>query len=135
MTNPSPFSLRDSTVEIPSPLKHSEPNFHLSLTETHFHSKEIMENIKHFKTDKKGSFYYEIDGKKLAEMFYVLAGEKKMIIDHTEVDESLKGQGIGRKLQAELVDYVRANDMKVIPLCPFANANFQKTKEWQDVLA
>ena len=28
-------------------------------------------------------------------MVYVMAGPKKMIIEHTEVDESRKGQGIG----------------------------------------
>jgi uncharacterized protein len=96
---------------------------------------ETMGNIKHSQGDQRGSFYYEVDGKKLAEMVYMMAGEKKMIIDHTEVNESLKGQGIGKKLQAELVDYVRTNEIKVIPRCPFAKANFQKTKEWQDVLA
>jgi predicted GNAT family acetyltransferase len=94
-----------------------------------------MENIKHRHTEKGGSFYYEQDGKQLAEMVYVMAGEKQMIIEHTEVDDSLRGQGIGKKLQAALVDYVRANGIKVIPLCPFAKATFQKMKEWEDVLA
>ncbi|WP_223276056.1 GNAT family N-acetyltransferase [Algoriphagus aquimarinus] len=48
-------------------------------------------------------------------MVYVMAGPKKMIIEHTEVDESRKGQGIGEKLLGELVDYVRKEDIKVIP--------------------
>lgn len=94
-----------------------------------------MENIRHIVTSKGGSFAYEINGKQLAEMVYVMSGEKKMIIEHTEADDSLKGQGIGKKLQAELVDFVRANNIKVIPLCPFANMNFKRMKEWQDVLA
>lgn len=94
-----------------------------------------MGEIKHAQDEKGGSFYYEAEGKQLAAMVYVMAGAQKMIIEHTEVDDSLKGQGIGKKLQAELVNYVRAHDIKVIPLCPFANATFQKTKEWQDVLA
>ncbi len=94
-----------------------------------------MEKIKHKLSDKGGSFYYELDGKKLAAMTYILSGEDKIIIDHTEVDPSLQGQGIGKKLQSELVDYVRANNIKVLPLCPFANATFHKTPEWQDVLS
>ena len=94
-----------------------------------------MGEIKHQYNDKKGAFVYEDDGKKLAEMVYTMAAADKMIIEHTEVDESLKGQGVGKKLQSGLVDYVRANNIKVIPLCPFANATFQKMKEWQDVLA
>ncbi|SEL12276.1 hypothetical protein SAMN05661044_02060 [Olivibacter domesticus] len=91
--------------------------------------------IKHKKGDKNGYFYYEKDGNELAQMAYVWAGADKLIIDHTEVDDSLKGQGIGKKLLAQLVDFVRAEKIKVIPLCPFANATLQKTKEWQDVMA
>ncbi|HLF64469.1 MAG TPA: GNAT family N-acetyltransferase [Saprospiraceae bacterium] len=93
-----------------------------------------MQNVKHDSQGPKGAFIYEVEGQKLAEMVYTMAGEKKMIIEHTDVDESLKGQGIGKKLQAELVDYVRANGIKVVPLCPFANATFKRMKEWQDVL-
>ncbi|MCW5906764.1 MAG: N-acetyltransferase [Chitinophagales bacterium] len=94
-----------------------------------------MSNIHHTKTGNRGSFYYEADGTKLAEMTYTMAGESKMIIDHTEVDDSLKGQGVGKKLLAALVEYVRASNIKVVPLCPFAKATLQKTAEWHDVLA
>jgi len=93
-----------------------------------------MGSIIHNKSEKGGSFNYLVDGNILGEMVYVMAGEHKMIIEHTKVDDSLKGEGIGKKLLAELVDYVRANNIKVIPLCPFANATFKRTKEWQDVL-
>jgi predicted GNAT family acetyltransferase len=94
-----------------------------------------MLNIQHEHTEKGGSFYLETDGKRLAEMVYVMAGDKLMIIEHTDVDESLKGQGVGKQLQEQLVNYVRANQIKVMPLCPFAKATFSKMKEWQDVLS
>jgi len=64
-----------------------------------------------------------------------MAGEDKMIIEHTEVDDSLQGQGVGKKLQAELVAWVRAHGIHVLPLCPFAKATFARMPEWQDVLA
>ena len=76
----------------------------------------------------------EEGAKCFAEMVYVMAGPKKMIIEHTEVDESLKGQGIGAKLLESLVDYVRKEEIKVIPLCPFAKATFKKRSDLQDVL-
>lgn len=94
-----------------------------------------MGEIKHIHNDKKGAFTYRVDKKRLAEMTYVMAGEKKMIIEHTGVDESLKGQGIGKKLLEALVGYVREKGIKVVPLCPFANATFKKVTEWRDVLA
>lgn len=91
--------------------------------------------IQHEFDGKRGSFYVEEGAKRLAEMVYVMAGSKKLIIEHTEVDESLKGQGIGGKLLDELVAYVRKEAIKVIPLCPFAKAMFQKKEALRDVLA
>ena len=48
--------------------------------------------IKHEDNGKKGKFYIDIEGKQEAEMTYTYAGNDKMIIDHTEVSEKLKGQ-------------------------------------------
>lgn len=93
-----------------------------------------MGTIQHQHQGGKGSFYYEADGKKLAEMVYTMEGEHKMVIEHTEVDDSLRGQGIGKKLQEALVQYLRAHHIKVLPLCPFAKATFDKMQDWQDVL-
>jgi predicted GNAT family acetyltransferase len=90
--------------------------------------------IQHHTDNHRGSFFIEIESKRLAEMVYVMAGPKKIIIEHTEVDESLKGQGIGAKLLEALVEFVRKEEIKVIPLCPFANATFRKRIDLQDVL-
>jgi predicted GNAT family acetyltransferase len=94
-----------------------------------------MSEIQHEFDKKRGSFYLEVDGKKLATMDYVMANEGKLIIEHTGVDDSLKGQGIGKKLLEKLVDYTRDNQIKVVPLCSFAVAVLNKTTEWQDVLS
>jgi uncharacterized protein len=91
-------------------------------------------NSEHQFDGHKCSFFIEKEGKRLAEMVYVMAGTKKMIIEHTEVDESLKGQGIGVKLLEALVEFVRKEEIKVIPLCPFAKATFKKRTDLQDVL-
>lgn len=94
-----------------------------------------MNEIQHDFDGKNGSFFLEINGKKLARMDYVMAGEKKLIIEHTEVDDSLKGQGIGKKLLEKLVTFTRKEQILVMPLCSFAVAVFRKTPEWQDVLS
>jgi predicted GNAT family acetyltransferase len=82
----------------------------------------------------KGAFFIEKDGQRLAAMEFTMAGDDKMIIDHTEVDETLKGRGAGRKLLNRLVEYVREQEIKVIPLCPFAHSVFKKDPEIRDVL-
>ena len=90
--------------------------------------------IQHQQNGNRGSFFVEDGARRFAEMVYVLAGPQKMIIEHTEVDESLKGQGIGVKILESLVEFVRKENIKVVPLCPFAKATFQKRKDFQDVL-
>lgn len=91
--------------------------------------------VQQSETGRKGKFFVEIDGTQLAEMTYTYAGPSKIIIDHTEVDESLKGQGVGYKLVEAAVGFLRDNELKVIPLCPFAKAVFEKRKDlYSDVL-
>jgi len=83
---------------------------------------------------KHGMFYVEENGKNLAEMVYTMAKPDVMIIDHTEVDESLEGKGVGKQLVYAAVENARTNNIKIIPMCPFANSVFKRVTEWQDVL-
>jgi predicted GNAT family acetyltransferase len=81
-----------------------------------------------------GIFYIEIDGEKMAEMDYTLS-TGRMTINHTEVDEKLKGKNVGYQLVHHAAEYARTNNLKIIPLCPFANAVFKKKHdEYSDVL-
>ena len=82
----------------------------------------------------KGAWVIERDGKQLAEMTYSAAGSDKIIIDHTTVDDALRGTGAGGKLVAAAVEWARANGKKILPLCPFAKSVFDKTPAYRDVL-
>jgi uncharacterized protein len=84
--------------------------------------------------EKKGEFSISIDQKEQGIMTFVMAGEDKMIIDHTEVFQGNEGKGLGKLLVAEAVNYARKNDIKIMPLCPFAKKVFDKTAEYKDVL-
>ena len=83
----------------------------------------------------KGSFYIEEKGIMLAEMTYSMTGTTLMIIDHTEVLDELRGKNVGYQLVHTAVEYARANQMKILPLCPFAKSVFDKKgAEFADVL-
>jgi uncharacterized protein len=90
--------------------------------------------IQHKLVDGKGMFYVGQDGAILAEMVYAMSGNK-MIIEHTEVDDTIGGQGVGTQLVFTAAAYARKNDLKIVPLCSFAKAVLAKAAEWQDVLA
>lgn len=89
--------------------------------------------IKHVEKGVRGGFLIREDGKRLAEMTYVTAGETGFIIDHTEVDESLRGQKVGDKLLAEAVKYARAKGLKIFATCPFALRKLTDNPEYADV--
>ena len=90
--------------------------------------------IEKIQEGSKGSFIIGEKNSPKAEMTYSMAGEGKMIIDHTEVSDELRGQNIGRKLVSSAVEYAREHHIKIIPLCPFARSVFDKTDEFRDVL-
>jgi len=90
--------------------------------------------IKHKDDGKNGMFYVEQEGKVLAQMTYVWTGAERIIIDHTEVDDALRGQSAGKQLVGKAVEFAREKSLKIIPLCPFAKSVFDKVTEFRDVL-
>ncbi len=90
--------------------------------------------IQNKKVGTKGMFFVETEGNILAEMVYSMPNPNKMIIEHTEVSDELKGQNVGYQLVHTAVEYARAHNISIVPLCPFANAVFKKKPEYADVL-
>jgi hypothetical protein len=90
--------------------------------------------IKQIEHGSKGAFLIEQEHERLAEMTYSKAGDNMIIIDHTDVSDNLRGQGAGKQLVMKAVEYARSNNIKILPLCPFAKSVFDKTPEIGDVL-
>lgn len=84
--------------------------------------------------DKNGFFHIDVDEKQEAKMTFVFAGDDKIIIDHTEVNPGNEGKGFGKKMVTKAVEWARENDIKIVPLCPFAKSVFDKVPEFRDVL-
>jgi len=80
-------------------------------------------------------FYVGQDGAILAELVYSKSADNKMIIEHTEVDDSLSGKGVGLELVTTAVDYAQKQQMKIVPLCSFARSVFKRKPEWANMLA
>jgi uncharacterized protein len=91
-------------------------------------------DIVHEQEPTKGCYSYT-EGGFMAAMTYSKLGDNAIIIDHTEVPEFFKGRGIGLKLVTRAVEDARGSGKKILPLCPFAAAQFRKhAAEWADVL-
>ena len=90
--------------------------------------------IQHKEAGNHGMFFIEKDGDIVAEIVYAKGSDNIIIIEHTEVDDSLQGMNIGYELVHKTVDYARMYGLKISPVCPFACSVFEKKADFKDVL-
>ena len=86
------------------------------------------------RSDSKGRYVARGDGKPDAELTFSIASAHMIIIDHTGVPDAWRGQGVGKALVQRAVEDARARGVQIVPLCPLAKAQIDKTPDWQDVL-
>ena len=67
------------------------------------------------------------------ELTYSRVNPTLIIADHTGVPDSFRGKGVAKMLVQRLVDDARAQGVKIIPLCPYVNAERRKHPEWSDI--
>ena len=92
-----------------------------------------MTKVEHEQNERKGRFVIYEDAVFAGEMTYTWAGTTKFIIDHTGIEEGFNGKGCGKKLLEQAVAFAREQEVKILPLCPFAKAQFDKDKNLADV--
>lgn len=86
-------------------------------------------------TKQGGAFVARDHGTEAGRMTYVRSNDTLWIVDHTEVDDAFRGQGVGFQLLTAVTEHVRKAGVKVIPLCPYAKAAYAKHPELADVVA
>ncbi|MEM7753536.1 MAG: GNAT family N-acetyltransferase [Pseudomonadota bacterium] len=92
-------------------------------------------NITLTETGSKGRYVTQPDPNgPEAELTYSRASDTLIIIDHTGVPDAYRGQKVGVALVKRAVEDARAGGYKILPLCPFAAAQFRRHKDWADVL-
>ena len=84
--------------------------------------------VQHKQKVGNGMFYVQVDDAVLARMTYSQPDEETMIIEHTEVDDELRGQNIGYQMVNSAVQYARNHRVKIVPQCPFVKAVFDKKR-------
>lgn len=90
--------------------------------------------VQHKQQGKNGFFYVQVDGEILARMTYLQPDARTLIVEHTEVDDEIRHQNVGYQMVHSLVQYARNRHLKIVPMCPFVKAVFDKKPEYKDVL-
>ena len=72
---------------------------------------------------------YDENGVKRACLQFPAVNDKTVDVEHTVVDESLRGQGIGAELLEKFVVRMRDENKKAVITCPFAVKRFDEHPE------
>lgn len=78
------------------------------------------------------AYRYEEEGVMKAEIAWTMLADV-MVIEHTFVDEAMRGQGMAKKLLDQAADYAREQGYKIEPVCSYAVSAFDRYKEYDDV--
>lgn len=89
--------------------------------------------IEHDDGPSGGLFYIERDGVRIAEMTYQRLGESRVLIDHTEVDPSLRGKGVARQLLDAAAAWARASGTRVSASCSYVVVQFARDSSLRDI--
>ncbi len=90
--------------------------------------------VQHKQRGGDGFFYVQVDGEILARMTYQQPKAGEITIEHTEVDDELRGKNVGYQMVHAAVQYARNHNKKIVPVCPFVKAVFDKKPDYKDVL-
>lgn len=90
-------------------------------------------DIQHQDDGLKGRFFIETNHTPVAELTYVWSGITAFTIEHTFVDDSLRGQGVAKHLLDAAAAFARSKNARIIPLCSYARVMFERHAAYQDV--
>ncbi len=84
--------------------------------------------------DLGGEFQLWEDEEMLAHMMFSKPFPDRIIIQHTQVDQSQKGKGLGKLLFDQMIEYAKSNKLSVVPRCNFTQRMFERYPEYHDLL-
>ena len=93
---------------------------------------DANETIHHREHDGRGEFYIEREGRRIAELTYS-SNAGAIVVGHTWVDPQLRGGRLAPNLVEAAVRWARAEGRKIIPVCSYVRAVFNRTGQYADV--
>jgi len=85
-------------------------------------------------TKGEGRIDLVVDGRAMGQIVYRRLDDTIIIIDSTDIDPALKGQGLGRRLVEAVVALAREEGHRIRPDCPFARRVLEGDPAYADLL-
>lgn len=86
-------------------------------------------------TTEANQIVYREGGRTLAFIHWTTLNAHTIAADHTFVDESLRGQGVSKKLLDALAAHAAARGWRIRAVCPFVVKWFERSGEYDGVKA
>ncbi|EFW36631.1 hypothetical protein HMPREF9554_02920 [Treponema phagedenis F0421] len=93
----------------------------------------LQEVIMDFIHQKNRIYATDSEGKTIAEVTFPDISEREVMIDHTFVDSSLRGQGIADKLIREVIAVATKQNKKIEPVCSYAKTWFENNPDYKNI--
>lgn len=84
--------------------------------------------------DSKYSYQYTVEGETKAQIDWI-EQDGVMTMNHTFTDDSLRGQGVAKKLLDQAAENAREKGLKMKAVCSYVVNAFEKNDEYDDVKA
>lgn len=78
---------------------------------------------------------YNDEKQMIAEVTFPRIDDNTVNINHTFVDDSLRGQGVASKLMEAAAIHIRKDGKKAVLTCSYAINWFKKHEEFKDIVA
>ncbi len=88
-----------------------------------------------FEKEKDRSVAFDTEKEKIVGVCELIPKEDIFVIEHTEVSPEYKGMGIAKKLVDKVAEEMRIRDKKLKASCSYAQKLFDKSDEYNDVVA
>ena len=69
---------------------------------------------------------------RLSKLDYIQDG-RNFVITHVGVHPELRGQGLAGRITQVSLEYARANDLRVVPMCSYAAAYIRRHPEYAEL--
>lgn len=74
------------------------------------------------------------EGQVIVEATFPLYEKGIVVVDHTYVDPSLRGQGVASQLMREVCDHAQKLGYKIVSTCPYSVVWFKRHKEYDHLV-
>lgn len=85
--------------------------------------------------DNIGQSRFELENSGLIAFAHYQRNKNILVIDHVFVPPELRNSGLASKLMLEIAQKAQAENLKISPVCSYAEAWMRRHQEYQELLA